>query len=592
MSYRAVHCSAAALFVAGTSTLAWFATIANDGYSDAPWMPLISIAAVIVSFQLLNLGVVWGRSVAVKRMANGLLIACYVALMAYRLTTGFAADFFFVGANFSELFFSESATMVWGAAPTWVWVAAATCVLGTLIVGTRTAWLERWPHPRRRHPVLAATLLAYFLLLATPLYRANDLTNFVRSGFDFVSRRHAYLGADTDVEFPYVSRGDVAPEVRPNIVLLMMESMNGLFVERTHDGRAYTPVLNARLSEGVHVPRFYANSVQTVRGQLATLCSLVPALWRKVATDHHDLRLHCLPSVLEAWGYETWFIQGARSLQFDDTGHFMKRLGFRQVRAGRGDDDSPWGLSDEDLYRQVFADLDDRKACQRTPCFVTIATIAHHFPFDRTERLIHPQPTNRAEHFANSLHVADAQLRVFFEQLQARPEFDDAIVVITADHGFPAGEHGSTFNERGFYEDNFRAPLWLRWPRLAPQRIEHAASQLDIAPTLLALLGGHADNHFMGRSIFQPGEPTIPLLQPYGGTQVAIVRYPDKYVTSLRGPGPGGSREYLFNLREDPAEQHNMIGQPHSANLVELRAGVAAVHLHQRLIGENRIWPR
>ena len=97
------------------------------------------------------------------------------------------------------------------------------------------------------------------------------------------------------------------------------------------------------------------------------------------------------------------------------------------------------------------------------------------------------------------------------------------MVVVTSDHGFPVGEHGINHNEIGFYDDSFRVPFLLIWKGVvSPARISDApASQLDIAPTLLHLLGlEQRRHHFQGRSLLDASAPVrpIPLIQPYNGT--------------------------------------------------------------------------
>jgi arylsulfatase A-like enzyme len=64
----------------------------------------------------------------------------------------------------------------------------------------------------------------------------------------------------------------------------------------------------------------------------------------------------------------------------------------------------------------------------------------------------------------------------------------DTIVVVVADHGEQFFEHGG-FKHEDAYWPNLHVPFLLRAPGLAPRRIAEVARLIDLAPTLLDLLG-------------------------------------------------------------------------------------------------------
>jgi len=585
--YRFVHVSPLAAGVCVVVAVSWLWSRPRHG---APWLALlVALGVVVASFQSLNLALLPAKAL-IRRFANAALAVLLLLLATHRMTTGFAPDFFLIAENAGELFHGESAAMLLGAPPAAVTVSLALSLLALIYAAIRTTWLESWRRPVRRHPLLAASLLVLFVVSLSPAYHFSDLAVLSRTAFDYATSRHRTAPIDSPLDYPYVQRGrSVRPTTPPHIILLMMESFNAGFVER-----GVTPTFDSKIDDGLYVERFYGNSIQTARGQLAALCSVPPGIWRKVATHRPELRLHCLPRLLEQLGYGTWFFQGGRSLSFDNSTSFLARLGFAHARGFEPsvDDDggNTWGVSDRSLFERSFAELDAARACESEPCFVTLATISHHFPFDRTARRLHPEPQNRREHFENSLHEADRQLATFFAAIARRPHLHDAVVVITADHGFPAGEHGNFFNERGFFEESFRVPLLVLAPgRIAPQRIPGPFRQLDLAPTLLELIEADVDHHLTGVSMLahRASPNAIPLIQPYDGTHLGAIRHPLKYVRSQRVPG-----EYLFDLSRDPFEQHNIIeSHRNDAKLAQLQQDVVRLQLNERLLDENRIWP-
>jgi phosphoglycerol transferase MdoB-like AlkP superfamily enzyme len=258
--------------------------------------------------------------------------------------------------------------------------------------------------------------------------------------------------------------------------------------------------------------------MQTPKGQLSVLASIPDLTAGKVLTHYPGLNLHCLPQIMKESGFETFFFQGQPSLEFDNTGSFMKRNGFDHVHAVAEflspDEERRytwgWGIQDNILYQKTFQYLDEAaKTIQsnhkEARNFVVLATISNHAKFGsvpEAQRYLYPKQLTKKQRYANSIRVADEYLRTFFQELHRRDRLTNSIVFITGDHSFPVGEHGYFDNESGFYNEYFKTPL-LIWGKSIPPAISHEThSQLDIAPTVLELLGISAKVHFTGKSLF------------------------------------------------------------------------------------------
>lgn len=618
--YRFVYVSAPTWIVLALAVGLWiwtrfqFEISRYEPLGTTLWALAVSAVAIIAIFQISNL-VLLNRPI-LRTVFNCMLVLIFLALFAAHLVAEHPLDFYFLGENIALFFFPESLSMATNSVTLEHILAVVNLLLIFLALLVFTRIFTYWPQPENRSKNLAAYIILLGLVLGTSLYRHNELTFFARTAFDFYSGRHAYLGLPTTEEYPYVHNVSEAdhpqtPGPRPHVFLIMMESFNANFVEaRTRDGREILPVFNARLKEGVFVERFYGNSIQTARAALPTLCSVVPSYWGKEATHYPELRARSIAQILKEYGYRTLFFRFQQSLEFDNAGDFMQRMGFDERRcmdaafAGTDVDEFVWGwgLQDNHGYDKVFRRLDDVYAQEQSsgsksqpPCFVMVETISHHYPFTETpvqQRFLHPAAVSRKEDYENSIHLADRYLARFFDELESREYLQDSIVIITGDHSFPAGEHGNYYNENCFYEENFRVPLLVWWPgKLTPRRIQATShSQLDIAPTLLDLLHLKTRHHFQGTSIVDSSPSTnraIHLIQPYDGTHLCVVKYPYKYVESIRVPG-----RYLYRLDEDPREEHNVIDQFEGTDILsELQHEVKRIHLNQQLIQHNRIWP-
>jgi arylsulfatase A-like enzyme len=107
----------------------------------------------------------------------------------------------------------------------------------------------------------------------------------------------------------------------------------------------------------------------------------------------------------------------------------------------------------------------------------------------------------RALYDAESVAL-DTELRLLFADLETRRFLDGAFVGLTADHGEEFREHGLMMHGNSLFEAAVRVPLLLIGPGIEPgRRVAEPVSLVDVAPTLLALLGVPAPPSFEGRSL-------------------------------------------------------------------------------------------
>lgn len=78
----------------------------------------------------------------------------------------------------------------------------------------------------------------------------------------------------------------------------------------------------------------------------------------------------------------------------------------------------------------------------------------------------------------------------------------DTAIIFSSDHGESFGEHGKLWHaSSGLYEEELRVPLMMRVPGTAARMISEPVSLLDMAPTVLALMGHPAPDTFKGTSL-------------------------------------------------------------------------------------------
>jgi arylsulfatase A-like enzyme len=150
-------------------------------------------------------------------------------------------------------------------------------------------------------------------------------------------------------------------------------------------------------------------------------------------------------------------------------------------------------------------------------------------------------------------------------------------VILTADHGEALFEHGYIGHNTQLYEESIRVPLVVKLPGLAPGRVSDVVELIDLAPTVLELMGlsDHAAlTDMQGRSL-------VPLLRGISAEKRRA------FSRTLWNKPRYGVRDGRFKLiwdsRADTVELYNLKDDPQeTANLVEYRSVVAGF-LRQRL---------
>ncbi|MCP4660971.1 MAG: sulfatase-like hydrolase/transferase, partial [bacterium] len=169
--------------------------------------------------------------------------------------------------------------------------------------------------------------------------------------------------------------------------------------------------------------------------------------------------------------------------------------------------------------------------------------------------------------YHSEIRFLDQALGRFFDALDHSGVGDDAVVVLTADHGEAFFEHG--LMEHGLlYDENLRIPLIIRAPgRLgAGKRIPQQVSTIDVAPTILDLVGLPIPAGMEGRSLVplvggeeEADRDFYSLVLGNGLSFQAGGRY-KLIVRAALGQENFGINE-LFDLVEDPLEQRNLLAE-------------------------------
>ena len=155
--------------------------------------------------------------------------------------------------------------------------------------------------------------------------------------------------------------------------------------------------------------------------------------------------------------------------------------------------------------------------------------------------------------YADSLVYVDAQIERLVAHLRERGMLDRTIMVFTGDHGQAFYEHGFSAHAGAVYDEVMRVPLVIRAPDLDPGIDVRPAQHVDIAPTILDLIGLTPHPAFQGASLVTPTfdaqRSVYMVAQTPLAHQYALVRGPYKLIYD-----ESDKRHLLFNTVNDPGE--------------------------------------
>lgn len=336
-----------------------------------------------------------------------------------------------------------------------------------------------------------------------------------------------------------------------NVVMVSLESTGAGYL--TGSTNTPMPYFSRVSQQGISFANAYSVYPESIKGLFSVLCSRYPSLDTK-GEDYQKVRSPALAKVLADAGYRTGLFHSGRFMYLGME-EVVKDRGYQvceDAGAISGVLRSSFGVDEEAALKRMLAWVDSIPKNQSF--FLTYLPIAGHHPYESPPPHLFPGQTEK-ERYLNALGYVDRSLASLIQGLESRGLASNTLFVVYGDHGEAFGQHEANFGHTLFiYEENVHVPLalfgeGLRWPS---QRIERAASLLDLAPTVLDLLGISAPTEFQGHSLLQPEERMALFFTDYSLGLLGLRDGPWKFIYEI-----DGHKSKLFNLQNDPAEATN-----------------------------------
>lgn len=398
----------------------------------------------------------------------------------------------------------------------------------------------------------------------------------------------------------------------PPVVLITLESLRTDHVgayggrSRTRPEIALTPTLDALAAEAVVYENAHSVTSWTLSSHASLFTGLYPSAHgtrgplARLSDDHTTLAER-----LAAGGYQTGAVVSGPYLR---SPHNLTQ-GFGWVDDSSANPLHPRAHSDVTnpgmeaaLIRFVELERDAER-----PFFLFAYFWDPHFdflppaPFDRMfvagpERVdMHDFETSDAVHpglapaeidyvlsqYDGEIRATDELLGRFFGLLRQRGLWDEALVIVTADHGEEFFDHGEKGHKKNLFQETVRVPLIVKYPKgVGPPggtRDDRLVSLVDVVPTVLALAGLDAAEPAHGASLLAAPDPDRAIYfqllsswytQRLGNTIADIDDWAGVRVGDRKLVRNERSTE-LFDLAADPAERSDLSQDP-AAGAAEL----------------------
>jgi len=319
-----------------------------------------------------------------------------------------------------------------------------------------------------------------------------------------MDQNYPWLNADPDVPFPTLNKREssITRDKPLNLVIILEESMGATFVKSLGGEHAVTPELEKLKDKGWWFEQLYATGTRSVRGIEATISGFLPTPARSVVKlSLSQQNFFTIADLLNHKGYFTEFIYGGES-HFDNMASFFIGNGFESV-IDQDNYQNPvfkgsWGVSDEDLLNKAHNRISEMHQ-KGQPYFSLVFTSSNHSPYEFPDGRIDLEGSEKQTDL-NAVKYADYALGEFFDKAMQSDYWQDTLFLVIADHDL------NVYGDTLVPIERFQIPGLILGADIKPKKIKTVASQIDMAPTLLSLMGISAETPMIGRDLSRPEE--------------------------------------------------------------------------------------
>jgi phosphoglycerol transferase MdoB-like AlkP superfamily enzyme len=272
---------------------------------------------------------------------------------------------------------------------------------------------------------------------------------------------------------------------KPNLVILLQESLGAQYFASL-GGQPIAQKLETWRGRSFWFDQLYASGTRSARGIEAVVTGFLPTRTSSVIKlDGAQQDFFTLARALKEQGYRTEFIYGGDA-SFDNMRRFFMNNGFDRVIDQSdlqpvANFTTTWGVSDEDLYARVDQEVSAHYR-DGQPFFTLVFSTSNHPPYDfpegRIELFEQPKLTHR-----NAARYADFAASSYLDKAARSPYWANTVFTVVADH------ESRSIGQQLVPIFSFHIPGFITGGPVKPRIVSRLASQIDLLPTTLSLMG-------------------------------------------------------------------------------------------------------
>lgn len=338
-----------------------------------------------------------------------------------------------------------------------------------------------------------------------------------------------------------------------DFIVIYMESYRGLdagYLNPDVPWKSATPVLDSLAGAGASWTRMYASGSPVAGSVLSSHLGFPPHRTRDLAAELAVVNAPGYASVLRDSGYAAEFFSAVDPAAYNLSAWYRKW--YSRVHFNRAlEDDSSFFSASAEYIR-------DSLARRGKPFVAGLLTHAVGSPSGAVPGMpdsVRAFPLRYRMRW--NMRRADRLLGVFLDSIKKEPWFADTYIIVLGDYGLPPDGHGASAPDVAGYPNFTWIPFVICGPALgAPAEHSEVSSQIDIAPTVLALAGLRVANAFAGHDMLRPHPRSFALGVHAGVEAISFGGF--RLLTGLpRSPREGGDAIFA---EEDVYESQSLLG--------------------------------
>ena len=405
------------------------------------------------------------------------------------------------------------------------------------------------------------TRVIYRNMLSVPI-NLNFISKALFDTDKMASAKHVEMRELTDkdkktlqklgIQIPKPAVAKIPPQY-DRVVLLILESMHRDYINYYNENipEKATPYLNQLVIRYPRLNKYYSSAVPTTQGLNAT--------FRSHIIMDKDLPGKGTPSlfrVAQAAGYKGIFMNASSQYYANELREYPDQFGMQEYIAKEQLEKfgytgaSGWGYHNDVMYEHTLRILEENRGKK---LLLVTKTLDMHQPYPYTGYRWEEMPEGVRDNpnvTVRGVYWVDKTIEHFFKEAEKRGLMDErTLFLITSDHNpHSGGEYTKLVEKANDKLSIAPIPLIFISKNLVPLdelRTNEYASQIDLAPTLLYLMGLEVPEKFMGRNLLQP--TSNPFALGYFGGKAFYWSSTQHFVDQMDNPTPNDDEDALSN---------------------------------------------